>query len=131
MASRIFDNLWVLGKNRVKLTGSFKPNGSSAPTSVKGNGFTVARTGTGVFTVTFQDAYNDFDNIWCMLQCATLGKMAQVTSETILSTPGVPGTLVITTYDAAAIGSGAADLAAASATRVHFGVTMKNTSGNF
>jgi hypothetical protein len=37
--------------------GSFKTAGSGAPTAVSGTGFSVARTTTGVYTVTMSQAY--------------------------------------------------------------------------
>lgn len=39
----------------VSIEGSFEPNGSSNPTILYGNGFTVARTGTGLINVTLAE----------------------------------------------------------------------------
>ena len=43
-------NVWGLSTG-----GSFTGNGASAPTTTAGDGFSVARTGTGTFEVTVQD----------------------------------------------------------------------------
>lgn len=51
----------------VIVAGSFKPagTGTTAPTSVKGDGFTVAQSASGVFDVTFADAYADCLSFVC------------------------------------------------------------------
>lgn len=114
-------------KTPLALVGSFQPASTSAPTSVTGSGFTVARTGTGVFTVTFTIIQSAVDGAWCYLEDATLGSNgAQLTLEPTSYSSGTFGTLTITTYQVGG-GSGssltftAADLAAATNRRVHFG----------
>lgn len=132
MASRNFTDLQTLGKDRKVITGSFKPNGITAPVvaSNKGVGWTVARTGVGLFVVTFQDAYNAYDSAWAYLASATLGKLAAFTVEpTANGGAGVAGTMTIQLYDSAT--QAAEEQAAATNTRVHFGIMLKNTSGNF
>lgn len=62
MAAKRFDPLKIRGLQRVAVAGSFQPNGTSAPTNVKGKGFTVARTNVGHYTITFEDSYSDFVN---------------------------------------------------------------------
>ena len=59
MAERNFDTVECLGRKKRMLNGSFKPNGASAidNTLNQGEGFTVAYTTTGVYTVTFSDKY--------------------------------------------------------------------------
>ena len=51
--------LHALDRELVTVAGSFAPNGSSAiaSSSLEGVGFTVARTSTGLFTITFADAF--------------------------------------------------------------------------
>ena len=58
MASMQFP-LFALAREYVLVAGSFCPNGNSAvaSSSVRGSGFSVARSDTGTFTVTFTDAY--------------------------------------------------------------------------
>jgi hypothetical protein len=43
----------------ILLAGSFAPNGSSAPTTVKGQGYSVARVGVGQYRLTFSQTFPD------------------------------------------------------------------------
>lgn len=55
MGSRsVADTMKAIGKDRVLVHGSFRPNGSSGIVagSTKGRGFTVARTSIGLYTIT-------------------------------------------------------------------------------
>ena len=73
MADRNFDPTEIIGKNRVIYSGAFKPNGSSAVanSSNKGKGWTVARTSTGLFTVTINSVLGQIDSVVASLQLAT------------------------------------------------------------
>ena len=126
MASRIFEKFWVLGKSRVEICGSFMPNGTGVPANVYGNGFTVARTGVGIYTVTFADPYFGYDAAWADLECATLGQSVQITAEPDVR---VAKSLVIAAFITNT--ASATELAFNANTRVHFGIRMKNTSGNW
>ena len=55
------------------ITGSFAPNGSSAldQSSVKGVGFSVAYTSTGLYTITLQDVYASLVSATATFQMAT------------------------------------------------------------
>lgn len=112
------------GRERVTIEGSFAPAGTGAVTSVKGTGFTVARTDVGEFTVTLDEAFADYDAAWCSLQ---------------LNAPGdqiahIKGAIDVVTAKTFKIGvwdisdAAAADIAANANNRVHFGITVKNTS---
>lgn len=60
MADRLwFEKIRSLITGHAIIVGSFAPNGASAlsSTSVRGKGFTVARTSAGLFTVTLADRY--------------------------------------------------------------------------
>jgi len=57
MANRIFFDTQSLQPELKILAGSFTCNGTSDPTTTTGTGFTVARSGTGKWTVTFDDTY--------------------------------------------------------------------------
>ena len=59
MAARIWQGIQGLVHGHKIIVGSFRPNGSSALVSsqVTGRGFSVARTSTGLYTVTFVDPY--------------------------------------------------------------------------
>ena len=50
-------------RDRVSVNVSFQCNGAGAPLALKGNAtlYTVAKTSTGVYTITFTDGYNDLD----------------------------------------------------------------------
>lgn len=63
----------VRGKNLVDIVGSFAPNGSSAVSAAsnKGEGFTVARTSAGLFTITFEQVYKALISGTATLQLAT------------------------------------------------------------
>jgi len=128
MASRVFDRIMALGKARVVISGSFAPNGASTSvTSVKGNGFTVAHTaGGGVYTITLQDTYPDYDSIMVQYQ-GTASLTAQVTAAPDVASAK---TIVVTVFNPAT-GAAVVDPAANAATRIHFRAIMKNTSGNF
>lgn len=53
------------------IRGSFCPNDSSAPTVLYGVGYSVARTSTGVWTVTLDEGFADFIDIQVSSQLAT------------------------------------------------------------
>lgn len=59
MASRIMRKIMGLNHGEVRVSGSFRPNGASAVSAAnnKGNGWSVARTSEGLYTVTFADKY--------------------------------------------------------------------------
>lgn len=58
MADRNFDDVQILGKGRKLIAGSFLPNGAGAiAVDPLWNGFTVARTGVGQYTITLADSY--------------------------------------------------------------------------
>jgi hypothetical protein len=109
---------WIVG-------GSFAPNGSSAVdgTTRKGKGWSVAWTSTGLFTITFNDKWNELVDFQCGLQQTTLTdrgvKMGAYTaaSKTI--------TIQCFAYSAPTV---AADIAAVSGTRIHFHATFRNSA---
>lgn len=70
MASRIWKRIRGLVQNQVIISGSFQPNGTSAPTIVEGKGFTVSRTGVGLYTVTLADKYMALVSANCGLRTA-------------------------------------------------------------
>lgn len=127
MANRRFDNPQTLGARRVFLQGSFAPAGTGQPTSKKGVGFTVTRTGVGTFTVALPDPYFDFDEVGSGVNSATLGVSAVVTSQPVVQQGATPLSFTITT----AVAGSATDLAADPNTRVSWRIVVKNTSGNF
>jgi hypothetical protein len=63
MASRTFYGVQALTRELKPMPLSFDTNGSSSPVTPKGKGFTVARTGTGQYTITLQDQYDDLISV--------------------------------------------------------------------
>lgn len=59
--------LKIVGPTRVMIAGSFVTVDGSDPTTVYGNGFTVARTAEGIWTVTLDTGTSvvQFDSIVC------------------------------------------------------------------
>lgn len=51
------------GRTHQLIAGSFIPNNASDPATTYGTGFTVTRTGTGVWKVTLSEAFADFVSI--------------------------------------------------------------------
>lgn len=88
----ILQEAHIAGKGMVWVPVSFAPNGSSAvaATSNRGNGFTVARTSTGLFTITFTNVGSELIGAWPSLQLATAaGRKVQLgtydaTAKTLL-----------------------------------------------
>jgi hypothetical protein len=127
MANRNFDFIQGLGKGIKIISGSFAPNGASAVSaaSVKGKGFSVARTGAGVFTITLQDAYVALLAGHCTLQLSAaadqfvqLGAIDVVTAKTV----------VINAWDIS--DAALADIAANANNRIHFTLVLSNSSLN-
>lgn len=119
-----FDYPMTLGKNRVIVSGSFAPNGSSAisAASNKGKGWTVARTSTGLFTITLDSVYNQLDSAVASLQLATADdKFAQIGTVTLASK-----TIVITVWDIS--GAAVADVAADANNRINFCFVFRNAN---
>ena len=124
MANRNFDDVQTLGKGIKVIAGSFAPNGSSAlsAAAVKGKGFTVAYTSTGLYTLTLQDKYVDLISAVCQVQLAAGDdKYLQVGSYSAANK-----TLEIRCWDAS--GAAVADIAANANNRINFVLVMKNSS---
>ena len=125
MANRNFDVLQALGKNIKVICGSFAPNGGSAvsSSSVKGLGFSVARTGAGIFTITLQDSYVDVVAVQASLQLATPDdKMLQWGAIDVVTAK----TLVLNVWDFS--GAAVADIAANASNRIHFSLYLRNST---
>lgn len=123
MANRNFDFVQTLGKGRVVISGSFRPNGSSAidNTLNTGSGFTVAYTSTGLYTITLADSYVALvsANATFAMNAATdvvpqWGAIDVVTAKT----------LVLRSL----AGSSVTDIASNANNRVHFTLVLRNTT---
>src|SRR5512139_3143742 len=71
MAERKFDFVETLGRKVRMIAGSFAPDTANPPTTVRGSGFTVARTAQGVFTITFRNAYAELISAVATVQLAS------------------------------------------------------------
>lgn len=123
MSNRTFHPPRAIAPETVLLAGNFDTNGASSPASPVGKGYTVARTGTGTYTVTLTDNYPQLLAAEVSAQCNTAAGF-QVEFGAI-SLPNTAGpTLVIRTLVAGA----AADVAANANNRVHFRLALCNSS---
>ena len=93
IANRNFDIVQSLAKGVKIIAGSFAPNGTSAvaATSNKGIGFSVARTNTGIFTITLEDSYVDLLAANCSVALSSpddkhvqFGAIDVVTAKTVV-----------------------------------------------
>ena len=111
-----------LGENRVRIGGRFFPNGSSAlvaADNIGTTGWTVARTSTGLFTVTLDDVWQYFMDKSCSLSEATAtDKIAKFGAESTSSK-----TIVIVCWDIS--DAAVADATADAGTFIDWGVTVK------
>lgn len=57
MANRNFQPVQVLNRGVKVIAGTIQINASAAVAGSVGNGFSVAKTGTGLYTITLEDAY--------------------------------------------------------------------------
>lgn len=106
----------------VFIAGSFQPNGSSAidATTVKGTGFTVAYTSTGLFTVTFDRVWPGYLSIQVTFAVSTATDVVPQLGAISLSSK----TFQIRSLAAASL----TDIANNAANWVHFLAVMRNTS---
>jgi len=104
-------------QGHIIVAGSFGTNGTSSPasTGIKGQGFTVARTGTGVFTVTLSDKYADADAI------TVTAHGTAIEDFQVGAYNSSAGTFTITTL----VSGSAADVASGAANRLSFTCHMK------
>ena len=123
MAEKIFFDVQALNPHVKIVCGSFCPNGSSAVDndSNTGTGWTVARGGTGSFTVTLTDKYPALLSGQCSLALnaaadskVQFGAIDVASAKTVIIN-------VITTASAADITSNANN-------RIHFCLFLRNSS---
>lgn len=123
MASRLWKEVETLDHGVKVIAGSFAPAGTGAPTTVRGSGFTVARTDVGIFTVTLTDAYVSCLSATATLQLATAAdQYANVGDIDVASAK----TVVIETWDVS--DAALADITANANNRVNFVLVLKNSS---
>lgn len=117
-AERNHDTLEILGRKKRVVAGSFAPNGSSAlvaaDTRVNAGAATVAYVSTGLYRITFTDAYQKLLSATATLQLASADdKYVQIGAFTVADK-----TLDIRVWDAS--GAGVADVAANANNRINF-----------
>jgi hypothetical protein len=121
------DTIWTEGRERVIVSGSFAPNGSSAvattrtdTTALRGVGWTVARTSAGLFTITFNGGrrYNQLDCFVAFLQQATGGDQFVQGGSYTPPTATADGTITVRLWDIS--GAAVDDQAADANNRIHF-----------
>jgi hypothetical protein len=124
MANRLFQQFsGTLDKGVVYVQGSFAPDTANAPTTVRGSGFSVARTSTGLFTITLQDKYVSLLSAQVSLQLATGDdKMLQLGAIDVISAR----TIQIRVWDIS--GGAVADIAANANNRINFLLLLKNST---
>src|SRR5689334_5391449 len=124
MSSRLLRKIMGITHGLVNVPGSFAPNGSSAldATKVNGKGFSVAYTSTGLYTITFEDAYPFLVSATASLQLATdADQLVKVGTYTAASK-----TLVVTAWDISS--AAVADIAANANNRINFNCYFGNMS---
>jgi hypothetical protein len=126
MANRSWRELaGTLDLGTVVINGSFAPNGSSAVSSASnsGNGWSVARTSTGLFTITLQDAYVAMLDAQLTLQLAAGDdKVLQLGAVDVVNAQ----TIQVRVWDISA--AAVADIAANASNRIHFCLMLRNSS---
>jgi hypothetical protein len=127
MASRNFQEINSLTKRAVILAGQFQAKGSGAPVIVSGqNGYTVTRTGTGLFTIQFADNYNAIGFAGLEICQATPTNTVSVVLTTNTSaTPGASINLLIGTFSTPAT---AVDITQTSGDCIQFLAFLRNSS---
>lgn len=123
MANRIFHQIQAPNKEVKIIAGSFAPNGSSAvaATGVKGKGFTVARTSTGLFTITLLDKFYELLDFQHSLQLAAADDKITQGGAVSLSAK----TVQVRVWDIS--GAAVADVAADAGNRINFCLAFRNT----
>ena len=126
MGTQNTEVLHGLGKRRYLLIGQFSPNGASTiatPTQFTA-GFTVARTGTGVFVVTLNDFWLRITPMFQNLTTATVQDIAVQSTAVSLGTPSSATyptfTMTAFTYG----GTTPTDITGAAGTYITFGLAL-------
>ena len=122
--SSILDKVMAHGKGYVELSGSFRPNGTSAVDNDlnTGTGFSVTRFDVGEFRITLEET-------WPELVCATFQvQVSSVTDSSIEITNTVDVTSSPATIDIIHLAAGVgADIADGAGNRIHFRLTLRQT----
>lgn len=121
-ANQTFHGVQSLNREVKIMAGSFAPAGSGVPTDVKGRGFTVVRTSTGLFTVTLSNTFIQLLDGQVSLQLASADdKFAQLGAVDLAAK-----TVQIRIWDISA--AAVADVAANANNRVNFALALRNST---
>jgi len=95
--------------DQVRIFGKFSTDGAGAIADVQGEGFTVAYTGVGIYTITFTDGFTALQYANATTQVQASGSATDLVGEVSAFTAGVAGacTLIVLAFTGAA----AADMA--------------------
>lgn len=126
MANKLLQKMFCNWHKPVVIAGSFAPNNTSAVdnTANRGADFTVARTGTGEFTVTLANNLA-LSEVEAMVATAQLSTAADIVAQITAITPAAANRTYVITLNA---GATATDVAAAAGNRVNFVIFGKNTT---
>lgn len=126
MADRGFNPVKTFDNEIVMIKGRFYFNGTSSPATVYGKGFTVARSGVGLYTITFTDRFPELHSVNFGFANAT----GTVQAHAVITGSVVGGSATNTlsfTYCHAATPT---DPAAAATNWMSFEVQFRNTAIN-
>jgi hypothetical protein len=124
MANRNLTHAQVLNRGEVVICGSFAPNGTDAvdAASNTGTGWSVARTGVGIFVVTLQDKWVGLFSAQVSVQLSSGGaRAAQLGDIDVASAK----TVLIRTVGA---DGSPADIDANANNRIHFVLRLRNST---
>lgn len=123
MADRVFYPVQALNPQMKIIAGSFLPNGTSAVASASttGQGYTVARTSAGLFTVTLTDKFNSL-----ISGQVSLGLNA--VAQTVVQFGAIDVSSAKTVLINAVTSGSAADIASNANNRIHFLLILSNTN---
>ena len=131
MSQRTHYGVMGVGHGLTMVAGSFRPNGTSAPTvfgpTIGSRGWSVVRTSAGLFTITLPDAYAATIALNATLQMAAADdRFIQI--GTVAGITAANGTVQIRAMN---IDTGAvADVASNADNWIHFAFLFSNSSVN-
>ena len=115
----VLRDIHSLNRGTAHIEGSFAVDGSGDPTTIKGTGFSVAHTTTGVYTVTLSDKYQALIAAHASLMLNSADdKYVQLGAWSTANS-----TLVIRVWDDSA--GALADIASHANTRIQFDICLQ------
>lgn len=128
MANRTFHDVQSARSELKLIPGRFLFNGTSSPATTYGKGFTIARTGVGVYTITLQDRYAELESVyWGAGKSAAVAWQVSVTGN--VTGGSATNTLSFTYLEESAGTFAAADPVANAANWLSFTIAYRTASG--